>query len=82
VTAAVTPLRDADGRVIGLIAHCGVKDLPHTPDEISTLCEQRLPRHLWPGCVVLHRRLPRTSGGKVDYEALDRALSAPAAAFN
>jgi mycobactin peptide synthetase MbtE len=73
VVAAVLPVSDDAGQVIGLIAHCGTGGRDVSPADIRRACESELPSHLRPRRIVLHDELPRNDTGKIDYRALHQA---------
>lgn len=79
VVAAVTPVTDAQRQIIGLAAHCGTGGRETSAADISAVCHEGLPAHLRPRQIYIHPELPRNDNGKIDYEALKRAIAATGA---
>jgi amino acid adenylation domain-containing protein len=76
VTAAVVAVRDGHGQVTGVAAHCGTARPGATEAEVRQACDEGLPPHSRPRRIIMHAELPRTSNGKIDYKALERATAA------
>ena len=69
VEAAVGP-----GARGGLVAHLAGPDLPRDAAALAARLAEHLPRAWRPNELALHERLPRLASGKLDANALERAV--------
>jgi acyl-coenzyme A synthetase/AMP-(fatty) acid ligase len=75
--AGVVAVPDAE-RGLLLLAHLGTPGGERlSVIELKQFCAQHLPVYMVPDQFLFHARLPQTSTGKIDYQALQAHAAAP-----